>query len=56
MIGPAQERSVKSLDKLGEGDWTPQDEAHLNLVNALTRFLASDPKLRTGRIIHGDAE
>ena len=49
-------RSVKSLDKIGEGDWTPQDETHLNLVNVLTRFLASDPQLRTGRIIHGDAE
>ena len=52
----ALHRSVKSLDKIGEGDWTPQDEAHLNLVNVLTRFLASDPQLRTGRIVHGDAE
>ena len=51
----ALKHSVKSLDKIGEGDWTPQDEAHLNLVNVLTRFLASGPQLRTGRIIHGDA-
>lgn len=49
-------RSRKSLDKIGEGDWTPQDTAHAQLLKAVEQFLATDPQLRTGRIVHGDAE
>lgn len=52
----ATERSRGSLAKIGEGDWTPQDLAHLALVRAVEAFLTSGVKLRTGRIIHGDAE
>lgn len=48
--------SRRSLDKIGEGDWTPQDSAHLHLVQMVEKFLAADPKLRSGRIVHGDAD
>lgn len=31
--------SRKSLDKIGEGDWTPQDTAHANLLSAVALLL-----------------
>ena len=52
----AVQRSRRSLGKIGEGDWTSQDLAHLALVEDVEKFLATDPQLRSGRIIHGDAE
>lgn len=55
-LATAVRLSRKSLDKIGEGDWTPQDSAHLHLVSMVEKFLADPPVLRTGRIIHGDAE
>jgi hypothetical protein len=57
LIG-ALNRSKKSLDKIGEGDWTPQDIHHLALVKAIEEYLhmLGERKFRTGRIIHGDNE
>lgn len=52
----AVEVSHKALGQIGEGDWTPQDSAHLHLLTMVEKFLADGPGLRTGRIIHGDAE
>ena len=31
--------SRRSLDKIGEGDWTPQDSAHLHLVLVVEKYL-----------------
>lgn len=57
LIG-ALNRSKKSLDKIGEGDWTPQDIHHLALVNAVEGYfhMLGEHKVHTGRIIHGDYE
>ena len=56
LIAECLHKSRKSLDRIGEGDWTPQDAAHLALVQAVEAFFASEPHYRTGQIIHGDAE
>ena len=55
-LATAAALSRRSLDKIGEGDWTPQDSAHLHIVMTVEKFLAFDPQLRTGRIVHGDAD
>lgn len=55
-LATAATLSRRSLDKIGEGDWTPQDSAHLHIVMTVEKFLAGDPQLRTGRIVHGDAD
>ena len=51
----AIEDSHKSLNKIGEGDWTPQDTAHSVLLARIEVVLANVP-FRTGRIVHGDAD
>lgn len=56
LIAECLHKSRKSLDKIGEGDWTPQDSTHLALVKAVEAFFASEPQYRTGRIVHGDAD
>jgi hypothetical protein len=51
----AIEDSHKNLGKIGDGDWTPQDSVHMQLLTTIEKLLASGG-LRTGRIIHGYAE
>lgn len=52
----AIEDSRKSLNKIGEGDWTPQDTAHSVLLARIEEVVLANVPFRTGRIIHGDAE
>ena len=52
----AADASARALNKIGEGDWTPQDQAHAQLLAKVDKLLADPPPLRTGHIIHGDAE
>ena len=52
----AADDSARSLNKIGEGDWTPQDQAHARLLATVDKLLADPHPLRTGRIIHGDAD
>ena len=44
-----------SLDKIGEGDWTPQDSAHWRLVRTVEELLDDPLALLETRVYHGDA-
>ena len=38
--------SRRSLDKIGEGDWTPQDSAHEHLVRTVEKYLVGKETVR----------
>jgi len=38
--------SHRSLDKIGEGDWTPQDSAHEHLVRTVEKYLVGIETVR----------
>ena len=38
--------SHRSLDKIGEGDWTPQDSAHEHLVRTVEKYLVGKETVR----------
>jgi ribosome-binding protein aMBF1 (putative translation factor) len=46
----ALRESRRSLDKIGEGDWTPQDMAHERLAQAVEKHLSTPyPRFETVR-------